>query len=80
MVPIATLAAVMDLRSLAELCSLSNLFTFAFIDTAVIVLRLKGIDNEEKLETDLLRAELTEKLNTRVKQSQGCERLLAFAR
>jgi basic amino acid/polyamine antiporter, APA family len=80
MVPIATLAALMDLRTLAELCSLSNLFTFAFIDTAVVVLRLKGIDNEEKLETDLLRAELTEKLNTRVKQSQGCERLLAFAR
>lgn len=52
----------MDLRSLAELCSLSNLFTFAFIDSAVVALRLKGIDSEEKLETELLQAELTNRL------------------
>lgn len=79
-IPIAILAALMDLRSLAELCSLSNLFTFAFIDTAVVVLRLKGIDNEEKLETELLKAELTDKLHTRVKRGKGCDRFLALMR
>ena len=56
-IPIAVAAFLMNLKQLAQLCSLCNLMTYAFINAAVIALRLKGITNEDKLEMDLIKAE-----------------------
>ena len=44
-IPICLLAFCMNLTQLAKLCSLSNLMTYAFIDAAVIGLRLKNVTN-----------------------------------
>lgn len=43
----------MNLTQLAKLCSLCNLMTYAFIDAAVIGLRLKNVTNQEELEIEL---------------------------
>lgn len=42
MIPIAIAAFTLNLLQLAKLASLCNLMTYAFIDTAVIALRLKN--------------------------------------
>ena len=42
LVPIAAAGFSLNLKQLANICSLSNLMTYAFIDIAVVILRLKG--------------------------------------
>ena len=52
-IPICVLAFCMNLTQLAKLCSLSNLMTYAFIDAAVVGLRLKNVTSKEDLEVEL---------------------------
>ena len=54
-IPVGIAAFCLNLRKLAQVCSLCNLMTYAFIDMAVVALRLRGISDQEKLEKDLFR-------------------------
>ena len=42
LIPIAAAGFALNLKQIANICSLSNLMTYSFIDIAVVILRLKG--------------------------------------
>ena len=63
-IPISLAAFFMNLRQLAQLCSLCNLMTYAFIDAAVLTLRLKEVTTEEELEVELVKEEVRRSLQS----------------
>lgn len=80
-IPICIAAFFMNLKELAQLCSLCNLMTYAFIDAAVIALRLKGVTDQDKLETDLIKQEVRSNMrNTLNRRDRGCGGLLRALR
>jgi APA family basic amino acid/polyamine antiporter len=53
LIPIAMSAFFLNLTTLAKVCSLCNLMTYAFINLGVVVLRLHGIVNKQSLKRDI---------------------------